>query len=113
MVTRKRNNIQTFEKLKFLELEFIHTDKFCVLFFAIWNFRTSTIYYFSGTGNVRNVAIWIEKVAKEKGLRTHLINIDRFKTVDIPELSEKTLIGFCSATHGFNIPPIVLKLLPE
>jgi len=69
------------------------------------------IYYFSGTGNARNAAIWIDKVAKEKGLKTHLINIDRFKTVDIPELSERTLFGFCSATHGFNMPPIVLKFL--
>ncbi len=69
------------------------------------------IYYFSGTGNARNAAIWIEKIAKEKGLKTHLINIDRFKTVDVPELSEKTLIGFCSPTHGFNMPPIVLKFL--
>jgi ferredoxin len=69
------------------------------------------IYYFSGTGNARNAAIWIEKIAKEKGLKTHLINIDRFKTVDIPELSGKTLIGFCAPTHGFNMPPIVLKFL--
>ena len=71
------------------------------------------IYYFSGTGNARNAAIWIEKVAKEKGLKTHLINIDRFKTIDVPELSEKTLIGFCSPTHGFNMPPIVLKFLAK
>jgi ferredoxin/branched-subunit amino acid transport protein AzlD len=71
------------------------------------------IYYFSGTGNARNAAIWIEKIAKEKGLKTHLINIDRFKTADVPELSEKTLIGFCSPTHGFNMPPIVLKFLSK
>lgn len=71
------------------------------------------IYYFSGTGNARNAAIWIEKVAKGKGLKTHLINIDRFKTVDIPELSGKTLIGFCAPTHGFNMPPVVLKFLSK
>ena len=71
------------------------------------------IYYFSGTGNARNAAIWIKKVAKEKGLKTHLINIDRFKTIKIPELSERTLFGFCSPTHGFNVPPIVLKFLSK
>ena len=71
------------------------------------------IYYFSGTGNARNAAIWIDKVGKEKGLKTHLINIDRFKTVDIPELSKKTLIGFCAPTHGFNMPPVVLKFLSK
>ncbi|MCD4729573.1 MAG: EFR1 family ferrodoxin, partial [Bacteroidales bacterium] len=41
------------------------------------------------------------------------INIDRFKTVDIPELYGKTLIGFCAPTHGFNMPPIVLKFLAK
>ena len=69
------------------------------------------IYYFSGTGNARNAAIWIEKIARERGVKTHLINIDRFKTVDVPELYGKTLIGFCAPTHGFNVPPIVLKFL--
>jgi len=69
------------------------------------------IYYFSGTGNAKNAAIWIENIAKEKGLKTHLINIDRFKTIDVPELSGKTLVGFCSPTHGFNLPPIMLKFI--
>ncbi|OQX73754.1 MAG: hypothetical protein B6D61_12195, partial [Bacteroidetes bacterium 4484_249] len=71
------------------------------------------IYYFSGTGNARNAAIWITKVAKEKGLQTQVINIDRFNIVDVPELTEKTLIGFCSPTHGFNLPPIVLKFISK
>jgi len=69
------------------------------------------IYYFSGTGNAKNAALWITKIAEENGLMTHLINIDRFNTIDIPELSENALIGFCSPTHGFNMPPIVLKFL--
>jgi len=69
------------------------------------------IYYFSGTGNAKNAALWITKVAEEKGLTAHLINIDRFKTVDIPRISGKVLIGFCSPTHGFNMPPIMLKFI--
>ena len=69
------------------------------------------IYYFSGTGNAKNTSLWIIKVAEERGLKTHLINIARFKKIDIPELTEKTLIGFCSPTHGFNMPPIVLKFI--
>lgn len=71
------------------------------------------IYYFSGTGNARNAALWIIKIAEEKGLKTHLVNIDRFKTIDLPEISERTLIGFCSPTHGFNMPPIVLKFIAK
>ena len=69
------------------------------------------IYYFSGTGNARNAAQWIISVAEERGIKTHLINIDRFKTIDLPVVTDKTLIGFCSPTHGFNLPPIMLKFI--
>lgn len=71
------------------------------------------IYYFSGTGNASNAALWIIKIAEGKGLKTHLVNIDRFKTIELPEISERTLIGFCSPTHGFNMPPIVLKFIAK
>ena len=40
------------------------------------------IYYFSGTGNAKNAALWIGEIAEENGLKTHLINIDRFNTID-------------------------------
>ena len=69
------------------------------------------IYYFSGTGNAKNASTWIRKVAEEKGLEIQLINIDRFETIEHPDLIEKTLIGFCSPTHGFNLPPLVLKFI--
>ena len=69
------------------------------------------IYYFSGTGNARNAAKWIIKVGQENGLRTQLINIDRFEEIEHPHLTSKTLIGFCSPTHGFNLPPIVIKFI--
>ncbi len=69
------------------------------------------IYYFSGTGNAKNASLWILKSAEEKGLKTQLINIDRFESIERPDIIEKTLIGFCSPTHGFNLPPIVLKFI--
>lgn len=69
------------------------------------------VYYFSGTGNAKNASYWIKEVAEERGIESHLVNIDRFKQIKIPEITKKTLIGFCSATHGFNMPPIVLKFI--
>jgi len=69
------------------------------------------IYYFSGTGNARNASKWILQVAEEQGIRTQLINIDRFEEIEPPNLKVKTLVGFCSPTHGFNLPPIVLKFI--
>lgn len=69
------------------------------------------IYYFSGTGNAKNAAHWIGKVAEEKEVQTQILNIDRFETIETPDLSKKTLVGFCFPTHGFNMPPIVLKFI--
>ncbi len=69
------------------------------------------IYYFSGTGNARNAAMWIIRVAEGSGLKTRLINIDNFDNIEVPVVNDKTLVGFCSPTHGFNLPPIVLKLI--
>lgn len=69
------------------------------------------IYYFSGTGNARNAARWIQNTAEEKGVWTQLVNIDRFDKIKVPGLTGKTLIGFCSPTHGFNLPPLMLKFI--
>jgi len=74
-------------------------------------YKKLIIYYFSGTGNAKNASRWINNVAKEIGLETRLINIDRFEEIEPPEIIDRTLIGFCSPTHGFNLPPIVLKFI--
>jgi Pyruvate/2-oxoacid:ferredoxin oxidoreductase delta subunit len=75
------------------------------------NYQNLVIYYFSGTGNAKNAALWIIKIAEKKGLKSHLINIDRFTEIEVPRLTGKTLIGFCTPTHGFNVPPIMLKFV--
>lgn len=69
------------------------------------------IYYFSGTGNAKKCAEWMAEEGRKANIDTHLINIDRVKTIELPPLSGKTLIGFCSPTHGFNMPPIMLKFI--
>ncbi len=69
------------------------------------------IFYFSGTGNAKKAAQWIIKSASEKGIETELINIDHYKLKNENSFDEKTLIGFCSPTHGFNLPPIMLDFV--
>ena len=34
-----------------------------------------------------------------------------FEKIEYPALTKKTLISFCSPTHGFNLPPIVLRFI--
>lgn len=69
------------------------------------------IYYFSGTGNAKNASIWINNEANKRGINSTLVSIDRFDKIEAPETTGKILIGFCSPTHGFNLPPIVLKFI--
>ena len=69
------------------------------------------IFYFSGTGNAKRASEWIIDVAKNKNIETKLVNIDSFRFTELPVFNEKTLIGFASPTHGFNLPPIMLKFI--
>lgn len=69
------------------------------------------VYYFSGTGNARKCAEWIAEVGRKWKLDVHLISIDRFSPVEVPDLRGKALFGFCAPTHGFNLPPIMLKFI--
>ena len=71
------------------------------------------IYYFSGTGNARNAAGWIREVAEENGIETHIVSIDKLEKKDLTDLSDNCLIGICSPTHGFNLPPITLRFIRE
>lgn len=69
------------------------------------------LYYFSGTGNSKRAAGLIAETAEKVGVRTDLFNIDRFAAIEKPDFQGKALIGFCSPTHGFNLPPIMLKFI--
>jgi ferredoxin len=69
------------------------------------------IYYFSGTGNAKSVALWIKQFAETNNVDTNIINIaklEKRKGIIIPP---NTLVGLCSPTHGFNFPPIVLNFI--
>jgi ferredoxin len=68
------------------------------------------IYYFTGTGNAQTVSNWLANVACIKNIEVEIIRITPSL---IPEKSidNKTLIGFCYPTHGFNAPPIVIDFL--
>jgi ferredoxin len=75
------------------------------------SFKALKIYYFSGTGNAAHVAKWFSEEAVIAGVESELINIARLKREDLGMEKRDTLLGFCSPTHGFNFPPITIKLL--
>ena len=69
------------------------------------------LIYYSGTGNSKRVSEWIVKEAQRLGMKTHISSFHEFKPEDISGFSGKTLIGFFSATHGFNMPHSMLRFL--
>lgn len=69
------------------------------------------IYYFSGTGNAKNAAAWIKSQAEGLAINSQLINIEVHEKIRYPSGNNNTLIGFCSPTHGFNMPPITLDFI--
>lgn len=75
------------------------------------SYKRLIIFYFSGTGNAERIAEQIVDISKEKGLNSELYDIIKIDEDDFPEINSDTLIGFCSPTHGFNMPPIMLKFM--
>jgi Pyruvate/2-oxoacid:ferredoxin oxidoreductase delta subunit len=69
------------------------------------------LYFFSGTGNARNVAGWFGEVARERGIKTEIIDIARIDRKHIPKPPKGTRIGFISPTHGFNYPPAMMYFI--
>ncbi len=69
------------------------------------------IYYFSGTGNARNVAHWIAEVATEKQIPVSMFDLAKIDRKNIPPPPQNAMLGFCGPTHGFNFPPVVMYFI--
>ncbi len=69
------------------------------------------IYYFSGTGNSRNVATWLAKVANRRNIESQLINIADVNRLSIDPPETDALVAFVSPIHGFNYPPAMLHFI--
>jgi len=69
------------------------------------------IYYFTGTGNAKNVALWFSHVASENNIETRLYNIALIDRLHIEKPDPEALIVFVSPIHGFNYPPVMLHFI--
>lgn len=74
-------------------------------------FKQLIIYYFSGTGNARRTALWIAASARKQGYPVELIDISKMNRRQILRPPADAMIGFCSPTHGFNLPPIMMHFM--
>ncbi len=73
--------------------------------------KSILLFYFSGTGNARQVARWFSEFAVSKGLECMLKNIEKTDIHELEPFNSDTLIMIISPIHGFNFPKITLRFL--
>ena len=69
------------------------------------------IYFFSGTGNARNVAHWFKETALEREIPAETIDIATIDRKMIAAPPPGSMVGFISPTHGFNYPPAMMYFI--
>jgi hypothetical protein len=80
-------------------------------FATVQPYRRLYLYYFSGTGNSKRVSEWIEQAATDMNIDARLIDISTIDRKHIEKPAANSLIGFCSPTHGFNFPPVMMNFI--
>jgi len=73
--------------------------------------RKLQIFFFSGTGNARNVANWFGDKAAEKSFDVQINDLSKINSKNVSQPEADTLIGFISPTHGFNFPPVMMYFI--
>jgi ferredoxin len=73
--------------------------------------QKTIIFYFSGTGNARQVALWLSEFAREKGIDCRLMDIAKTDMLLTETIDPEALIIFISPIHGFNYPKITLTFI--
>lgn len=74
-------------------------------------FKGATIFYFSGTGNAKNVARWIKGEFESNDVDVNLQDISELEKRERVDIPDGNALGFISPTHGFNFPPIMFHFL--
>lgn len=69
------------------------------------------IFYFSGTGNSKQVANWISEFAAAKSIDCVLFDISKTDISQLEPIDSNALIIIISPVHGFNYPKITLDFI--
>jgi Pyruvate/2-oxoacid:ferredoxin oxidoreductase delta subunit/flavodoxin len=74
-------------------------------------FSEILIFYFSGTGNSKQVAKWISEFALARSIDCKLFDISKTDISQLEPLDSNALIIIISPVHGFNFPKITLDFI--
>jgi ferredoxin len=75
------------------------------------SYQKLIIYYFSGTGNSKNVAEWMSSAASKNNIECSINNIATINQNSTGPFPVDSLIAFISPVHGFNYPPVMLGFI--
>lgn len=74
-------------------------------------YKKIVIFYFSGTGNAKQIALWISEFADKKHIACQAFDISKTDVGKIKTIRSDTLIIIISPIHGFNYPKITLSFI--
>jgi ferredoxin len=69
------------------------------------------IFYFSGTGNARQIASWFSELAVERGIDCRLFDISQTDVRSIDCVNPQDPVIFIAPVHGFNYPKVALDFI--
>lgn len=69
------------------------------------------IFYFSGTGNSKRIALWFSELAIDKGISCDIVDISNVNSRSWQKMNPDCLIVIISPIHGFNFPKITLDFI--
>lgn len=74
-------------------------------------FKKLVLFYFSGTGNAKQVALWFSNFANTNKIECQLFDISKTRVKNMQAIPSDALILFVSPVHGFNYPKITLQFI--
>ena len=75
------------------------------------NIQKVIVFYFSGTGNAKRIALWFSEFATKKEFDCKVYDIAKCDIKNIFSFNENALILIVSPTHGFNFPKITIDFI--
>lgn len=75
------------------------------------DFSKLVIFYFSGTGNAKQIAHWFSENAVGRNIESEIHDIAKTNKTNFPEIDAKSLVFIISPIHGFNFPKITLDFI--
>ena len=74
-------------------------------------YDNAALYYMTGTGNTRRVALWMADAAQRKGVTAEARSIEEVEPTAVTAPDEGGLLGILMPTHGFTAPWLMMKFV--